>query len=233
MEGTREALRVEITLSMSVTALAYPATAHDRAGSTLIIGHGAGASQTSDFMVSLATGLAARGVDVLTFNFFYMECGRRVPDPNDKLEACYRAVIETARHHGKFGGNALVIGGKSMGGRIASQIAARDAGGLAGLVLFGYPLHPPGRPDKLRTNHLSGINVPMLFVQGSRDGFGTPHELQPFLGNLKPRVKLYVVEGGDHSFKVLKSSRFTQQEVYEAIYDQVAHWLHEHGATSR
>jgi uncharacterized protein len=223
----REEIRVEITPSMSVTALAYPATARDRAGITLILGHGAGAGQTSDFMVSLATELAARGVDALTFNFFYMERGRRVPDSNDKLEACYRAVIETARHHGRFARNAMVLGGKSMGGRIASQIAAGDADGLAGLVLFGYPLHPPGRPEKLRTKHLSGIKAPMLFVQGSRDAFGTPHELRPFIEKLKPRVKLYVVEGGDHSFKVLKSSRLTQREVYTAIYDQVADWLHE------
>jgi uncharacterized protein len=223
----REEIRVEIAPSMSVTALAYPATAGDRPGITLILGHGAGAGQTSDFMVSLATELSARGVDALTFNFFYMECGRRVPDPNAKLEACYRAVIETARNHGKFARNALVIGGKSMGGRIASQIAAGDAGGVAGLVLFGYPLHPPGRPEKLRTKHLSGIQAPMLFIQGSRDAFGTPHELRPFVEKLEPRVKLYVVEGGDHSFKVLKSSRLTQQEVYQAIYDQVADWLHE------
>jgi predicted alpha/beta-hydrolase family hydrolase len=227
VEGTREELRVEITPSMSVTALAYPATARDRAGITLIIGHGAGAGQTSDFMVSLATELAARGFDALTFNFFYMQCGRRIPDPNDKLEACYRAVIETARNHAKFGRNALVIGGKSMGGRIASQIAAAGAGSLAGLVLFGYPLHPPGRPEKLRTKHLADIKAPMLFVQGSRDAFGTPHELQQFIGKLKARVKLCVVEGGDHSFKVLKSSSLTQQEVYKAIYDQVADWLHE------
>lgn len=227
MGEMREELRVEITPSMSVTALVYPATVRERAGITLILGHGAGAGQTSAFMVNLATELAVRGVDAVTFNFSYMEAGRRVPDPNDKLEACYRAVIETTRNHGKFGRNALVIGGKSMGGRIASQIAAGDVSDLAGLVLLGYPLHPPGRSEKLRARHLSGIRAPMLFVQGSRDAFGTPDELQPFITKLKPRVKLYVVEGGDHSFKVPKSSSLTQQEVHQTVYDQVAEWLRE------
>ncbi len=221
----REEVRVEITPTQSVTALVYSATGRERAGITLILGHGAGAGQTSGFMVTLATELAARGFDTATFNFCYMEDGRRVPDPNDKLEACYRAVIETIRDHEKFGRNALVIGGKSMGGRIASQIAAQDAVDLAGLVLLGYPLHPPGRPEKLRVRHLSDVKAPMLFVQGSRDTFGTPAELQPFIKKLKPPAQLYVVEGGDHSFKVPKRSSLTQQEVYEAVYEQIGEWL--------
>jgi len=192
----------------------------------LILGHGAGAGQTSGFMVNVATELAARGVDAVTFNFLYMERGRRVPDSNEKLEACYRAVVETIRNHKKFGRNALVFGGKSMGGRIASQIAACDAADLAGLVFLGYPLHPPGQAEKLRAKHLSNIKVPMLFVQGSRDTFGTPAELEPLLRTLKPGAALYVVEGGDHSFKVPKRSGVTQEEVYQAVYTQIVGWLH-------
>jgi predicted alpha/beta-hydrolase family hydrolase len=225
MGSMREEVRVEITPSQSVTALVYSAPVRGRAGITLILGHGAGAGQTSGFMVNLATELATRGFDTATFNFCYVESGRRVPDPNDKLEACYRAVIETIRDHEKFSRNALVIGGKSMGGRIASQIAAQDAVDLAGLVLLGYPLHPPGRPEKLRVRHLSDVKTPMLFVQGSRDAFGTPEELQPFIKKLKPPAQLYVVEGGDHSFKVPKRSSLTQQEVYEAVYEQIGGWL--------
>jgi predicted alpha/beta-hydrolase family hydrolase len=224
-------LQVKLTPSASVTALAYPSTAQERAGITLILGHGAGAGQSSDFMVKLSTGMAERGVDAVTFNFGYMQAGRRVPDPNEKLEACYRAVIETIRDHRSFSRNALVIGGKSMGGRIASQIASKEVTDLAGLVLFGYPLHPPGRPEKLRTQHLSHIKAPMCFVQGSKDAFGTPDELQPFLAKLKPPTKLYVVEGGDHSFKVPKRSQPSQPEVYRAIYDHVARWLLETVAT--
>jgi predicted alpha/beta-hydrolase family hydrolase len=182
-------------------------------------------------MVNLATGMAERGVDAVTFNFEYRQAGRRVPDPSEKLEACYRAVIETVRDHGSFRPNALAIGGKSMGGRIASQIAAKEVRDLAGLVLLGYPLHPPGQPEKLRTTHLPHIRAPMLFVQGSKDAFGTPHELEPFLARLKCPTKLYVVEGGDHSFKVPKQSQRSQEEVYRAVYDEVARWLMETVAT--
>jgi predicted alpha/beta-hydrolase family hydrolase len=164
-------LRVEVAASQSVSAIFYPATGADRASVTLILGHGAGAGQTSAFMVSFATALAERGIDTVTFNFLYSEQGRRIPDPNSRLEACYRAVIATICDREEIGSDKLVIGGKSMGGRIASQVAAAGGVDPAGLVFLGYPLHPPGRPDRLRAAHLSAIAAPMLFVQGSRDGF--------------------------------------------------------------
>src|SRR6185503_921441 len=129
-----EEFRVEINEFQSVTAVLYPASARDRAGITLILGHGAGAGQSSPFMVTFATELALRGIDAVTFNFFYMEHRRGGPDKNDKLEACWRAVIETVRTHKKLKRNKLAIGGKSMGGRIASQVAAAGVGDLAGLV---------------------------------------------------------------------------------------------------
>jgi predicted alpha/beta-hydrolase family hydrolase len=173
-------------------------------------------------MVSFATALAARGIDMVTFNFLYMEQGRRLPDSKDKLEACYRAVIETARR--KTSGK-LAIGGKSMGGRIASQVAAGDAPEVAGLVLLGYPLHPPGKPDQLRTKHLPAIKAPMLFVQGSRDAFGTPDELRPILAKLKTSAELFEVAGGDHSFKVLKRAGVSQEDTYKAVLDRIDHWL--------
>lgn len=222
-----ETIRVEIGSTERVTAIAYPATAEERAGVTLILGHGAGASQTSDFMVRFADGLAARGIDVVTFNFSYTEQGRRVPDPNDRLEACYSAVIERVRTHKTFGGGRLAIGGKSMGGRIASQLAASGTMSPAALVLLGYPLHPAGKPDRLRVKHLSDIQVPMLFVQGSRDALGTPEELRPILGKLKAPSDLFVVEGGDHSFKVLKGAGVPQARVDEAVQDEIARWLRE------
>jgi predicted alpha/beta-hydrolase family hydrolase len=222
-----EQLRVDINEYQSVSAIVYPANSRDRSGVTLILGHGAGAGQTSAFMVSYATELATRGIDGVTFNFSYTEHGRRSPDPNDKLEACYRAVIETVRDHKTLRGNKLAIGGKSMGGRIASQVAASGAGDLAGLVFLGYPLHPPGNPEKLRAKHLADIKAPMLFVQGSRDTFGTPDELRPIIEKLKPPATLYVVEGGDHSFKVPKSSGIPQQDVHKAVLDEAARWLRE------
>lgn len=218
-----EQIRVDLNEYQSVTAILYPASSKNRAGITLILGHGAGTGQQSAFMVKFATELAARGIDAVTFNFLYTEHGRGIPDKNDVLEACYRAVIEAVRAQKKLTKNKLAIGGKSMGGRIASQIAAGDVADLAGLVFLGYPLHPPGRPDKLRAAHLPKIKAPMLFVQGSRDTFGTPEELRPILKKLN--AELYVIEGGDHSFKVPKSAGVTQEEVYTHVLDEVASWL--------
>jgi len=214
-------------------ALIYPAAATQPAGVTLILGHGAGAGQTSGFMASFAGGLAARGIDMVTFNFLYTEQGRRLPDPSDRLEACWRAVIVAVRRRMKSRHNALAIGGKSMGGRIASQVAAAGIGELAGLVFLGYPLHPPGRPDRLRAKHLPDIKAPMLFVQGSRDTFGTPEELRPIMTSLDPPADLYVVEGGDHSLKVRKAAGIRQEDVYGTVQDHIAAWLRAIAAVRR
>src|SRR5437870_9896523 len=159
-----ETLTIFLSDRESVTALLYPAAKRARAGITLILGHGAGANQLSGFMRMAATGLAARGFDIMTFNFLYKEQGRSIPDPKARLESCYQAVIKAALTHRKLKKNRLVIGGKSMGGRIASQVAAAKPDGIAGLVFLGYPLHPPGRPDKMRDEHLKDIQAPMLFV---------------------------------------------------------------------
>jgi hypothetical protein len=175
-------------------------------------------------MVAFANALAERGIDVVTFNFLYSERRRRIPDPNARLESCWRAVIEAARSR-ITSDDKLAIGGKSMGGRIASHVAADGARDLAGLVFLGYPLHPPGRPDRPRSAHLQEVKAPMLFVQGSRDAFGTPAELQPIISRLQPRADLFVVEGGDHSFKVPKSAAVKQQDMHRAIQDRIETWL--------
>jgi uncharacterized protein len=223
-----EQIQLDVSPSEHVTALAYRAAHRGHTGVTLILAHGAGANQASSFMVGFATSLAARGIDTVTFNFVYTEQRRRLPDRNDKLEHCYRTVIEAVRD-GKFyddaGRRKLVIGGKSMGGRIASQVAAAGQEGIAGLVFLGYPLHPPGRPDKLRSKHLPDIGAPMLFVQGSRDAFGTPEELRAVLGGLEVAADICVVEDGDHSFKVPKRSAVPQDQVYEFVLDEIVRWL--------
>ena len=157
-------MHIEVAPNQEVTALVYTAGKPDLAGVTVILGHGAGADQSSDFMTRFATGLAARGINVVTFNFLYTEQGRRVPDANKALEACFRAVIQAVQHK-KIGHGRLVIGGKSLGGRIASQVAAAGAPDVEGLVFLGYPLHPPGRADQLRAKHLPDITVPMLFFK--------------------------------------------------------------------
>jgi predicted alpha/beta-hydrolase family hydrolase len=244
-----EQLPISLDDGSSVTGLLYRPLRAARSGVTLILGHGAGAGQLHPFMQLFASGLAERGIDTLTFNFQYMEQGRRVPDPKAKLENCYRAVMEAARKHKKLKGNRLVIGGKSMGGRIASQVAALDCGGLtplsdsanssrksksqvapspddiAGLVFLGYPLHPPGKPDQLRDAHLPQIKAPMLFVQGSRDAFGSPDELRATIKKHHLPATLHIVEGGDHSLKVPKALGIPQDEVYASALNAIAAWI--------
>jgi uncharacterized protein len=216
-------LTVAVNDAESVTAMLYPAAKKDRAGITVVLGHGAGADQLSGFMRMVAAGLAARGLDALTFNFVYKEKGKSVPDPKAKLEACYQAIIEAAIANKKLKGNKVVIGGKSMGGRIASQVAAEHSEGIDGLVFLGYPLHPPGRPDKLRDGHLPNVTAPMLFLQGSRDAFGSADEIRATIKKHRLPATLYVIESGDHSFKVSKSIA-PQQKVYEDVMDEVARW---------
>lgn len=162
-------------------------------GRTLVLAHGAGADQSHRFMVGFAEALAARGIDVVTFDFFYSAAGRGAPDRNDALEACWRAALALGRE--ACGGRVPFIGGKSMGGRIASHLAA--AGDEArGLVLLGYPLHPPGQPEKLRTAHLPSVKLPTLIVQGRRDPFGSPDELRPYFSAATEIVAL----PGGHSY---------------------------------
>ena len=211
----------------SVTAYLYAAPKKPRKDTTLILGHGAGAGQSHPFMRLFAAGLAERGFDTITFDFIYMEQRRGAPDPKAKLEACYRAVIEAATRNKKLKGNRLTIGGKSMGGRIASQVAAEpdSAQEISALVFLGYPLHPPGRPDKLRDAHLPQIKAPMLFIQGSRDGFGSPDELRATIKKHHLNATLHVIEGGDHSLKVPKSLGIPQEQIYEMTMDEIAGWL--------
>jgi uncharacterized protein len=217
-------IRVDIE-GERTTAVVY-AGVEPRIGAALILGHGAGAGQLSPFMTSFASALAALGADVVTFNFLYTERKRRLPDRAPVLESCYRAVIREIRKRVDSAQDALFIGGKSMGGRIATQVAAADAGlTLAGLVLLGYPLHPPGRPDRLRDAHLPEVARPMLFVQGTRDAFGTPDELAPILAHVTPAPTMHPVTGGDHSFKVGGRDKPKQTAVYEEIQRTIAHWM--------
>jgi len=217
-------IKIKVNSSESVTALLYPAVKTKSADATLILGHGAGANQLSGFMRLFAAGLAERGLDVVTFNFLYSEQGRKIPDPAPRLESCYRAVIDTVVKHKKLKGNRLVIGGKSMGGRIASQVAASQPADIDGLVFLGYPLHPPGRPEKLRWEHLPKIKAPMLFVQGARDAFGTKQEIGALIKKLKLPAELYSIEGGDHSLKIPKSVG-TQTEIYAEAMNTIVNWI--------
>ena len=183
-------------------------------------------------MVGFATALAGRGIETVTFNFLYTEQRRRVPDRRPVLDACYLAVIEQVRHEVPAARQALFIGGKSMGGRIATHVATDPTVGLAGVVLLGYPLHPPGKPQERRDAHLGDVAAPMLFVQGSRDAFGTPTELEPVLTSLAGRATLHVVEGGDHSFKVAKGAALGQAAVHGQVQQVISDWITEIRAAS-
>jgi len=220
-------LTVRLDKGAATTALVYrgvrhrgqTATVSDTVtigeGATLILGHGAGAGQRSTFMVDFARALSAMGADVITFNFLYTEHHRKIPDRAPTLEACYRAVIDAVHAQVASARRSLFIGGKSMGGRISTQVAAADPQlPLAGLVLLGYPLHPPGKPEQRRDKHLPAVARPMLFVQGSRDAFGTPAELTPIISSLQPASALHVVQNGDHSFKLSRKDPAAQAAAY-------------------
>ncbi len=194
------------------------------AAAVLVLAHGAGAGQSHPWMLRYAAGLAARGIHVVTFDFPYMAAGKKLPDRKDVLEDCYRAVVGRVASMKRAGGKPLCVGGKSMGGRIASQVVA---GGLsvAGLLFFGYPLHPPGKPEQRRDAHLPSIRAPMLFVQGERDAFGTPPELRAVLAKLGKRARLFVVAAGDHSLSVPKRGGRLQAEVDAEVWDEAARFV--------
>ena len=180
---------------------------------TVILAHGAGAAMDSDFMAEMAAGLAAAGLRVVRFDFSYMAERRktgkkRPPDREPKLREKWLEVIDATRT------NTLVIGGKSMGGRIASLIA--DDAGVAGLVCLGYPFHPVGKPEKLRVEHLKSLTTPTLILQGERDTFGNRDEVAGY--PLSSAIEVHWLADGDHSFKPRKSSgRTLEQNLAEAI----------------
>jgi predicted alpha/beta-hydrolase family hydrolase len=202
------------------TTLTVYSTASPRAA--VVLAHGAGAGQKSPFMLRTARGLAARDITVATFEFPYMAARRKVPDKATVLEDCWRDAIAAART--ELGAVPLFIGGKSMGGRIASHIAAQRTEGIAGLVFLGYPLHPPGKPQQRRDAHLPQIVEPMLFVQGTRDAFGTAEEIRALLRSLQ-HATMYEVKGGDHSLKVAGKTGAAQDAVLEGILDDVVGWM--------
>ena len=210
-----------------VSAIFYPAE-EPRLRALFVLAHGAGAGQTSPFIRDFATALAARGVDVFTFNFPYMEARRRAPDRADILEQCFLAAIAEGAELADVGQRTF-LGGKSMGGRIASHLAARASESptpLSGLIVLGYPLHPPGKPEQLRSQHLGRITIPTLVIQGARDPFGTPDELKKWFS--RPGMTTVFIKDGDHSFKVPKSSSPSQADVLAGIQDHIARWIAAH-----
>lgn len=188
------------------TVSALLSTAPD-AKALAVIAHGAGAGMEHPFMVGASEGLAANGVSVLRFNFVYAEEGRRSPDRPALLTEAWSAALDVGI--ARAGGLPVVAGGKSMGGRIASMLAAerRTEFPAKALVFFGYPLHAPGRSDHPRDAHLADVTVPMLFIQGTDDALATYALMQDLVRRLGPLARLHTVEGGDHSFRVRGARR--------------------------
>lgn len=193
----------------------------------VILGHGAGGHAEHPTMSRLAGLVASLELAVARFNFPYRAQGRKIPDPMDRLTVAYQCVIEIVRD--QFQPKVLIIGGHSMGGRVASvlQSQVRTADGL---VLFGYPLHPPGRPDKRRDSHLARIDVPVLQMNGTRDAFCTKERMNDVVGELDGvDWTLHWIDGADHSYNVLRSSGRNAQEVDEEMRLALAEWLAKHG----
>jgi uncharacterized protein len=201
------------------TSIVYgiPSKIHDPS-TCLIIAHGAGGPMHTPFIRYFHSELAKRGFLTVKFNFPYMEARRRVPDRREILEESYRTVVDQARN-GRPKPTRLFIGGKSMGGRIASQIAANGVD-VNGLFFLGYPLHPIGKTDQLRDEHLYRIKKPMLFVSGTRDSFARQDLLETVVSKIGPNAEIHWIQNGDHSFKtpdVKKGSADTLQEALASL----------------
>ncbi len=190
----------------------------------LALAHGAGAGMRHPFLERLSAALAARRIAVLRYQFPYLESGRRRPDPTATHEATVRAAVATASELASD--LPLAAGGKSMGGRMSSRAAA--GGGLdpvRGLVFFGFPLHPAGRPGTARADHLTRVSQPMLFLSGDRDRLAELELLRPVCRRLGDRTTLRVVAGADHGFHVLKRSGRTDDQVLEELAATAADWI--------
>jgi hypothetical protein len=217
----------------TVAAALYPAEGERPLDALFVFAHGAGAGHFHPFMTGYASGLAARGVTVVTFNFPYMEKRRKTPDRAPVLEDAFRRAIAGAVAHRHVKASKLFIGGKSMGGRIATHLGANldqwpDAPRPSGVIAFGYPLAPPrSKRTGDRVTHLKMLTVPTLIVQGTRDPFGGPDEVTEAIADAvpPPPIEVMTVEGGDHSFGVLKSSGRDQDAVHAEIQDAVAAWI--------
>lgn len=190
----------------------------------LIIAHGAGNDMLSPFISFLHKVIAEQGIMTVKFNFPYKEKGRKAPDRAPILEDCWQAVLDQVLEKTQCQPSQVFVSGKSMGGRYASMLAARN-NQIGGLILYGYPLHAPGKTERLRSEHLPHISCPMLFFQGTRDRLCKLDKLKPILASLKSATELHIIEGGDHSFKVLKKLQRSEQEVWREIADHSVTWL--------
>jgi hypothetical protein len=198
-------------------------------GTVFVCAHGAGGNLADRGVLAVAGALRQRGIHVVRFNFVYRERGANRPDPMPRLEQCVAAVV--ARSRDELQPSTLIIGGRSMGGRAASMLAAH---GFAsdGLLLFAYPLHPPGQPEKLRDAHLPAITVPVLCFNGTRDEFCRRDLMADVLSRVTTRWDMHWIEGADHGFHVLRSSGRRDTDVLDEMGDVTGRWIAELSARS-
>jgi predicted alpha/beta-hydrolase family hydrolase len=222
---TKKKVRIQVPGDLEISgALAVPEGFERGRTTGVILGHGAGNDMSHPLMVTTADGLARSGYLTLRFNFPYKEEGKRAPDPPRRLMAAYRAAYDFLVEERERRPGRVIAGGKSLGGRMASMLVA---GGLeaAGLLFLGYPLHPPGNPEKLRFEHLRRISIPMLFVQGTRDPLCELPLLRRLLKELPARTSVHVVEDGDHSFRLLERTGRSDEEVLREIVQVAGRWM--------
>jgi uncharacterized protein len=214
-------LEIGIGKAGSVSALLIrPA----QASACFVFAHGAGAGMTHPFMETFADGLGERGVASLRYQFPYMEKGSKRPDPPDIAQAAVRAAVAEAGR--SCAGLALIAGGKSFGGRMTSQAQAKaPLAGVHGLAFVGFPLHPAGKPSSDRAKHLADVQVPMLFLQGTRDTLAELSLLEPVVKNLGRLASLHIVKDADHSFHVLARSGRNDREVMDEMLDAFTAWV--------
>ena len=223
MASARETREWRVAVGEEQTsAIHQPATTNPKA--VFVCAHGAGGHKADRGMERLATVLCGNGFDLVRFNFLYREAGSRRPDPMPRLTQCFEAVVAHTR--AELGRQFLLIGGRSMGGRAASMMAA-EAFDCDGLLLLAYPLHPPGKPGQLRVAHLPKIRVPVLCINGTRDEFCTRELMERALETVRTSWTMHWLEGADHSFGVLKSSGKTEPAVYAEVGNACNLWLSE------
>ena len=213
-----ETIQISVRTDVSVTAIRTMPDAQP-AQSLFIYAPGAGSNNNDPFGSYLSQRMVHEGIALVRFQFPYMEAGKRRPDSPALLEETWNQVIETVR----IPNTKLIAGGRSMGGRIASHVAAQGTT-VDALALFAYPLHPPGNPTKSRDKHLPGIKAPTLFCSGTRDAFATPEELATAAATV-PSATVLPLEGADHGFSVLKSSGRTREDVWSEITEFLLSWL--------
>jgi predicted alpha/beta-hydrolase family hydrolase len=221
-----EKFEIVIENSAPVSALLIrPAEAR----ACFVLAHGAGAGMTHPFMETVAAGLGERGIATLRYQFPYMEKGSRRPDPPAVAQAAVRAAVAEAGR--RCPGLPLIAGGKSFGGRMTSQAQANTPlEGVHGLAFLGFPLHPAGKPSSDRAKHLTDVQLPMLFVQGTRDTLAELRLLEPMVNGLGPQASLHLVKEADHSFHVLVRSGRNDREVMDEVLDAFAAWVGALGA---